>query len=81
MNAPLVLIVFPVLVGLYLLPALIARHRRHHNALAIGVLNILFGWTLLGWAAALIWALTNTAASREEPAGRPRRRGGFIRWA
>lgn len=46
---------------LYLLPAVIACLRHHHNAGAIAALNFLFGWTVLGWFGALIWALTNPA--------------------
>lgn len=42
----------------YLLPSLIAGLRRHHNALAIFFLNLLAGWTGLGWFIAFIWALT-----------------------
>jgi hypothetical protein len=44
------------------LPAVIAICRKHHQALAIALLNLFLGWTLLGWVAALIWAVTNPAA-------------------
>ncbi len=44
--------------ALYLLPAIVALCRRHHNFAAIAALNILLGWTFLGWVAALIWSLT-----------------------
>lgn len=43
---------------LYVLPAFIAALRRHHNAGAITMMNILLGWTVLGWIAALIWSVT-----------------------
>lgn len=43
---------------LYGLPAALSRLRAHPQALAITVLNLAFGWTLLAWAAALIWSLT-----------------------
>ena len=46
------------LTALYLLPALIAAMRNHHNALAIFVLNLLTGWTAIGFIAALVWAFT-----------------------
>lgn len=46
-------------VYLYLLPSIIAGHRNHRRSLAIFVLNILLGWTLLGWIAALVWACTS----------------------
>lgn len=56
-----VLIVLALLgVAAYLLPLLIAASRGHENTVAIGALNILLGWTMLGWIAALVWALTST---------------------
>ena len=42
---------------LYFLPALIAAIRRAQHGLAIGLLNLLLGWTVIGWLAALIWAV------------------------
>lgn len=50
----------------YLLPALIAGLRRHHNEGAIFVLNLLLGWTFLGWVAALVWACTAIDAAQPE---------------
>lgn len=44
--------------AIYLLPAIIASNRKHHNAGAILALNLLLGWTFLGWAAAFVWACT-----------------------
>lgn len=47
-----------VLAGVvYFLPTLVAVVRGHPRALAIGLLNLLLGWTLLGWLAAAAWAL------------------------
>jgi hypothetical protein len=40
----------------YLLPAIVAVKRRHPNVWAIGILNVLLGWTLIGWVAALVWS-------------------------
>jgi Superinfection immunity protein len=40
------------------LPSIIAFVRRHHNRYAILALNVLLGWTLVGWAVALVWSLT-----------------------
>ena len=42
----------------YLTPTLVAWYRSHHNTAAIAALNVLLGWTILGWIGALIWALT-----------------------
>jgi Superinfection immunity protein len=44
---------------LYFLPSIIAAARHHRNATAIFVLNLLLGWTFLGWVAALVWSLTS----------------------
>lgn len=44
----------------YLTPTIIANHRRHPQVGAIAALNILLGWSQLGWVAAFVWALTNT---------------------
>lgn len=43
----------------YLLPGIIAASRKHHNAAAIFILNLLLGWTVLGWIASLVWATTS----------------------
>jgi hypothetical protein len=50
---------------LYFLPALAASRRRHPGALAVFFLNLFFGWTLLGWVAALIWAFAGRPAEAE----------------
>jgi len=39
---------------LYFLPAIIGRHKR--DAAGIFLVNLLFGWTVIGWIIALIWA-------------------------
>ena len=43
---------------LYLAPWVVARMRGHRSSGAILVLNLIFGWTFLGWVISLIWALT-----------------------
>lgn len=52
------------LLGLYFLPSIVATKRQHHNKTAIIVLNILLGWTFLGWVGSLIWALTQVQESK-----------------
>jgi hypothetical protein len=46
---------------IYFLPALVAWGRHHRNGLAIFVLNLLAGWTAIGWLVAIVWAFTNPA--------------------
>lgn len=43
--------------ALYFIPTYVAHCRTHHQFPAICALNILLGWTFIGWAVALIWAL------------------------
>ena len=52
---------FVVIISLtvYFLPSLIATERGHHNIAAIFALNLLLGWTILGWIGAVIWSLTS----------------------
>jgi Superinfection immunity protein len=53
--------VFVVLLPLYFLPTLIVRGKL--NAKALFWLNLLAGWTFIGWFAALVWAITNDSQS------------------
>ena len=43
--------------GLYLLPVLIGWLRKVPDLGSVAVVNVLLGWTLIGWAAALAMAL------------------------
>jgi hypothetical protein len=47
---------------LYFLPTILGRHKG--DALGIFLVNLLFGWTVIGWFVALIWAC---AAERYVP--------------
>ena len=55
-------LIFSVL--LYFLPTLIARDKP--QVLAVFLVNLLLGWTVIGWFVALIWA---AAAERYVPVG------------
>ena len=57
-RLPFLAIFLGIFLGIYFLPLIIAWRRSHHNTLAIFVLNFLLGWTLVGWVAALVWAVT-----------------------
>jgi hypothetical protein len=58
-----------VAIPFYFLPAIVAMVRRHHNEMAIDVLNLLLGWTILGWIAALVWASTEVRQPPPPPPG------------
>lgn len=42
----------------YFIPSLIAWSRRHRSLPAIIALNILLGWTGIGWIGAFVWSLS-----------------------
>jgi hypothetical protein len=42
---------------LYFLPTIVAFGRGKRDAVSILVLNLLLGWTAIGWVIALVWAL------------------------
>ncbi|WP_025733324.1 superinfection immunity protein [Carnimonas nigrificans] len=42
----------------YFIPTVIAFMRGHKNRIAIFLLNLLLGWTFLGWVASLVWSFT-----------------------
>ncbi|MGH0035118.1 MAG: superinfection immunity protein [Myxococcota bacterium] len=56
---------------MYLLPFCVAAFRDHERAPAVLVLNLLAGWTVVGWWVALLWAVSGG----ERRPGRPRRAG------
>jgi hypothetical protein len=51
-------LLFSVVVGMYFLPTIVGVVRGKQNWGAILVLNLLLGWTLVGWVVALTWACT-----------------------
>lgn len=59
-GAPvLAIMLFALGLFVYFLPSIVASARDHHNAPAIVLLNVFLGWTLLGWVAALCWAVSS----------------------
>ena len=54
---------------LYFLPAIIGRHKR--DAAGIFLVNLLLGWTVIGWIIALIWACTSEDYSQVRHVGMP----------
>jgi hypothetical protein len=57
MSAILLVALAFVLAAVYFVPAIIAVRRRCRWDAAIFVFNLLLGWTVFGWFAALNWAL------------------------
>jgi hypothetical protein len=57
-----------LLKDLYFWPSTMAEKRHHRNCSAIFMLNLLLGWSFVGWVIAMVWAftdnrVTNTALS------------------
>jgi len=50
-----------VSLALYFIPTFIACRRDHAKLPGIVAVNILLGWTFLGWIAALVWSLLGTS--------------------
>ena len=50
------------LVSAYFLPTGVALDRGVWRKLPIVVFNVLAGWTVIGWAAALVWSCRASAA-------------------
>ncbi len=48
-----------ILLVVYFVPTVVASGRSHQSATAIFCLNLLLGWTLLGWVIAFVWSFTN----------------------
>jgi hypothetical protein len=63
-NAKTISIALIIYLIVYFIPTLVARLRHHNNKLAIIVLNILAGWTAIGWLVALVWSCTDNVERR-----------------
>ncbi|MBB6146433.1 type II secretory pathway component PulF [Silvibacterium bohemicum] len=65
---PAHLIVFFVplclMLAVYCLPTIVAVYRHHHNRMPIILVNLLLGWSAIGWIVALIWSLTSPVPSQ-----------------
>ena len=50
-------IIFLFSLALYFLPTIIAMAGHRRNTFAIFLLNLLLGWTFIGWVVALVWSV------------------------
>ena len=51
---------------MYFLPSIIALARGKRDLLAIFLLNLFLGWSVIGWVVALVWSLKHDVPT---PAG------------
>lgn len=54
--APFNLLVLILGIAVYLLPTMLALYRNCYATSLIAIVNVLLGWTIIGWFAALGWA-------------------------
>jgi hypothetical protein len=59
------LLVLVVLLPAYLIPTIVGLVRKPPNLGVIAAINLLLGWTVIGWIAALVMALRPTQPSLE----------------
>ena len=57
-------VLFTVLLIPYIIPSVVAYRRWHRSYKAIIALNILLGWTFLGWVVCLVWSLSGDTEPR-----------------
>jgi hypothetical protein len=51
------IIISLIFLFIYFVPAIIGSDKKHSAGIAI--LNLFLGWTFIGWAIALIWAVSS----------------------
>ena len=56
LMAPVNLLLFAIAAMVYVLPAVVAYYRGCSATIWIALINVLLGWTIVGWFAAIGWA-------------------------
>ena len=54
--APFNMLIFAIGIAIYFLPTILALYRNCHATSFIAIVNVLLGWTIVGWFGALGWA-------------------------
>jgi hypothetical protein len=60
-----VILMMVFMVVMYLLPAIIGWRRGVSSRVLLLMLNVFFGWTVLGWLVFLIWAVTGATRAQD----------------
>lgn len=58
-------IIIIISIPIYFLPSILAYRKQHINKIAILILNIFLGWTLIGWVGSLVWAVSTNEENRD----------------
>lgn len=56
----MLLVLVCLVIGIYLIPTIVAVSRKHLQKVPIILVNILLGWSFIGWVVALVWACTKS---------------------
>lgn len=67
MSPWITILVLAGLAFVYLIPTILAGYRDHPSYAAILWLNLLTGWTGIGWFIAFIWSLTGRSSPKTIP--------------
>ena len=60
-----IMLLVPVSLAIYLLPIIIAAAKHKRDMLGVVLLNVLAGWSLVGWIISLVWAFSPDRDSTE----------------
>ena len=55
-----------IFLAVYLIPTIVAVRHKKAAASGIFLLNLLLGWTILGWIVALIWAVNGETQNERD---------------
>ena len=57
---------FFIIIVLYFLPTAVAVYREHHKMAGIVCLNIIIGWTGLGWMLLLMYSVLSNVQAKQQ---------------
>ena len=56
---PMIAFFVILFLAVYMLPTVIAAVRGHPNVMPIAIINLFFGWTVIGYVVCLAWSFTS----------------------
>ena len=66
-----------LLIGLYLVPTIVAVARKVTNQGSVAVVNLFLGWSVIGWVVALAMACRTSTLVRESVSSPPKESSPF----
>ena len=65
MGESLIVLILIGIAGVYFIPTIISTIRRTKRDAGIFLLNLLLGWTFIGWVGALVWSISDNTRKEE----------------